>query len=1230
MVRFAASVALARAEMDRLNGSSANFNTSANASSTSVTNFGNNANQASGSVRNFTRDTDAAGSSINQLTGRLGLLADAFITLGPGLVPIAAVGSLAIGGLAAAATAAAVAGGSAVVAFQGLGDAVKAVQEYQLEPTVAGLEKAREAMAKMGPDAQRFVMEFQKFRPVLSDIKGAAEAGWFPGLTESLDGFARLGPQIEDIFFKAGEAGGFLVDSAADSLSSERWAPFLQFLEDEVPTAMGSLSAIMGDLAHGAAEMFMAFDPGNDSFLNWMEDVAAGFDSWASSSSGQESIADFLSYAKENGPAVADLFSSLVGALAAIVKAAAPIGAVVLPGLTAVADMIKVIADSDLATPLLAGIAAMRLYARAATIAAAAQTRFAGAQTASAAASTAASRAAALNAAGLTGTALGSSLLAPRPGSPGAAGSMARFAPMIGSAAAIGGLVLATVAISKAASANNELVDSLDAVQQAVNSLDFAGMLTGLDTASSALDDFKAKVEDGKGFGSLKDPGALLANTKNGIEGIFGKSDIEESAAALEDLERQVNLSQVAVYGLAAEMGMSVGPLDNSTTSINNLQAALEAAKPAMDALNISQADLTRAQVSQQRTGILGAGVRQALYAGSDAPADDLSGRIAAQVKYMDSAQAKADNYTAALGRLVREEGTAAERAQGLNDALEALINPANNAEAALSNVREALKTISELNAAGGFTVKNEVGRANLAETRAYADAVKERLVTMVEAKASEEDVARALAVSREQFIKSGVAAGFSAQQMRRRATAIGLTPKLVETTFKALGITKLDRETRALRDQFDKLPKDVRTHIRNEGIPKSMAEAKALAERLDLTAKERKALMRLVTEGQGSVAAAKRLMDSFQNKKVTLTVVTNRIGGVTSSAGGRSAPAIPSADGSTVPKTGLPYADRHHYLLADGEEVISNRNGQADRHRSLLKAINAGRLADGGTTGWGAGPRPGYSAFGGFDVTPANAFAAALNRLSHLTDRELHQREKLLSHAIKLQEREIKRDERAAQREERESQALRDRVEVLKQERDSIRDSISARFQTNPFDAAGGSIEGILGKDIRDASKMVALIQQLQEKGLDGDALTYLLQNASQDQIANYANGSQADVQNYENLFNMRATAAATAGIAGAEAEGITFKLEAAQVVYQAQLVEQRAASNELRESNRHLRQQNLRLRAIETTLDRHEKAREKAADRRADKQSKDTGREVAGALNGAVTNGSKGRSPR
>lgn len=55
-------------------------------------------------------------------------------------------------------------------------------------------------------------------------------------------------------------------------------------------------------------------------------------------------------------------------------------------------------------------------------------------------------------------------------------------------------------------------------------------------------------------------------------------------------------------------------------------------------------------------------------------------------------------------------------------------------------------------------------------------------------------------------------------------------------------------------------------------------------------------------------------------------------------------------ASGGTVDGPRQPYGDKVLTMLAPGEEVISNRYGQADRHRDLLKAINAGRYADGGT----------------------------------------------------------------------------------------------------------------------------------------------------------------------------------------------------------------------------------------------------------------------------------------
>lgn len=60
----------------------------------------------------------------------------------------------------------------------------------------------------------------------------------------------------------------------------------------------------------------------------------------------------------------------------------------------------------------------------------------------------------------------------------------------------------------------------------------------------------------------------------------------------------------------------------------------------------------------------------------------------------------------------------------------------------------------------------------------------------------------------------------------------------------------------------------------------------------------------------------------------------------------------ITAASGMTVPGQRAPYGDKVLAYLAPGEEVVSNRHGQADRNRGLLKAINANRMAKGGTAG--------------------------------------------------------------------------------------------------------------------------------------------------------------------------------------------------------------------------------------------------------------------------------------
>ncbi|MBM0125600.1 hypothetical protein, partial [Pimelobacter simplex] len=107
------------------------------------------------------------GAEVDRFSGRVRILADTMAVLGPSLVPTGGVAIAGIAGLSSQLGFAAIGMGSLVAASQGVGDALKTLNDAALDPTAANLEKAREAMDQIGPAAQGFVTRFQELRPVL-------------------------------------------------------------------------------------------------------------------------------------------------------------------------------------------------------------------------------------------------------------------------------------------------------------------------------------------------------------------------------------------------------------------------------------------------------------------------------------------------------------------------------------------------------------------------------------------------------------------------------------------------------------------------------------------------------------------------------------------------------------------------------------------------------------------------------------------------------------------------------------------------------------------------------------------------------------------------------------------------------------------------------------------------------------------------------------------------------
>lgn len=260
--------------------------------------------------------------------------------------------------------------------------------------------------------------------------------------------------------------------------------------------------------------------------------------------------------------------------------------------------------------------------------------------------------------------------------------------------------------------------------------------------------------------------------------------------------------------------------------------------------------------------------------------------------------------------------------------------------------------------------------------------------------------------------------------------------------------------------------------------------------------------------------------------------------------AGGFGPQATSSADGSTVPKTGKPYADRHLYLLADGEEVISNRHGQADRWRPLLKDINANRLADGGTADGKKRSRK------RFDFSSdTSALEAAIERLTGVAANQ--------TAAIEAQKSALEK--------------ATETTEMWAGKMSDVARATTAGFSTglferdsNPWAAgSGGGPLANLTRDISGLEERGALQQQLAGLGISGDALAAILGEGTNADIAGIiANGTAASIAA---AFNQRAALQDSVGAAGGQA-AYGAQSAAAEQARLREFAELQAQSNVLR----------------------------------------------------------------
>lgn len=265
-----------------------------------------------------------------------------------------------------------------------------------------------------------------------------------------------------------------------------------------------------------------------------------------------------------------------------------------------------------------------------------------------------------------------------------------------------------------------------------------------------------------------------------------------------------------------------------------------------------------------------------------------------------------------------------------------------------------------------------------------------------------------------------------------RRARA-----SLIETA-ESMGASRA--EARRYANQLLDIPNDLKTKIGLD-VDTAMQRAKAI---------------------KAELASIDRNIDVYVN------VRRPNAGGFGPQVGG-------SADGGTIPGQRQPYGDKMLYMLAPGEEVISNRSGQADKWRPLLKAINGG-LADGGTSGKGSKRK---SSGGFFAVDNTDSLQAAIDRLTMVAEDQT----------------------RAVEDQTRRTDEWSERMADAGRATLSNFDLDLFGSSSDPWSsgASGGPI-GNLNSVIAGLTQRIDLQGQLGGMGITGDALTALLGGTNAD----------------------------------------------------------------------------------------------------------------------------------
>lgn len=303
-------------------------------------------------------------SQIDKTSDRTAWLAQGILALAPAVVPLGAAAVPVLSGIATQATVAAGAVGTMVLAFNGVGTALKALEKYKSAPTPENLLKLQQDMDKLGPSGEHFVRFLDQVGVQLSGLQMVSRGAMFPGVEAGISSMLTRLPQVRDIVQKLASGIGDLIHEGGANLGGASWDRFFAFLEHDAKPVLMDMGRTVGNLVHGFADLLVAFAPLSMRFSSGMLEMSRSFANWAANVDHTQGFQHFLAYIEDAGPKALDFLGAFAHFGIELVHAYAPIGSVMLPVLTRLLNLFADLADTPVGHLALIAATLTSLYGR--------------------------------------------------------------------------------------------------------------------------------------------------------------------------------------------------------------------------------------------------------------------------------------------------------------------------------------------------------------------------------------------------------------------------------------------------------------------------------------------------------------------------------------------------------------------------------------------------------------------------------------------------------------------------------------------------------------------------------------------------------------------------------------------------------------------------------------------------------------------------------------------------